>query len=125
MKTNKEIINEKHKGLVQNLGESAQLLSFNQVMELMELAKEEVTLKFLIKKWLKGKRKNIIIPNEIAFKCVIETPQFHGSMTEFSNFKQQGMFYKDTLKFHTDTWFGHDVQFHSMKDFEKSLVKIL
>lgn len=32
----KKIINEKHPGLVQNWGESAQLLSFNQVIELMK-----------------------------------------------------------------------------------------
>jgi len=41
MKTNKEIINEKYPDLVQNWGESAELLSFNQVMELMEIAREE------------------------------------------------------------------------------------
>lgn len=39
--TNKEIINKTHEGLVTNWGESAQLLSFNQVMELMELARED------------------------------------------------------------------------------------
>jgi hypothetical protein len=43
-KTNKEIINANHKDLVQNWGESAQLLSFNQVMDLMDAAVENFAM---------------------------------------------------------------------------------
>jgi len=39
MKSNKDIINERYPDLVQNWGESAELLSFNQVIELMDLAR--------------------------------------------------------------------------------------
>ena len=41
MKSNKDIINEEHKDLVQNWGDSAHLLSFNQIINLMELARKD------------------------------------------------------------------------------------
>lgn len=43
MKSNEDIINEQHEGLVQNWGDSAQLLSFKQVMDLMSLARKEAS----------------------------------------------------------------------------------
>lgn len=42
MKTNKDIINEQFEGLVKNWGDSAELLSFNQILKLMELAQQEI-----------------------------------------------------------------------------------
>ena len=44
MKSNKTIINEEHPGLVKNWGESAQLLSFKQILGLMNLAREDEML---------------------------------------------------------------------------------
>lgn len=41
MRTNKEIINETHDWLIQNWEESAEVLSLNQVLNLMELARNE------------------------------------------------------------------------------------
>ena len=41
MKTNKDIINEKHDGLVQNWGYPVELLTYNDVLELMDLARHE------------------------------------------------------------------------------------
>lgn len=53
--TNKEIINDKYPNLVKNWGESAQLLSFKQVIELMDLARKDhegLLVKFM--GWLEG-----------------------------------------------------------------------
>ena len=127
MKTNKDIINEQHLGLVKNWGESAQLLSFNQVLNLMESAQKEVGFKFLIKKiFTKTTKKKITnIPNVDVINCVIETPQFLGSQKKFKMYKQSGVFYKNSLKFISTNLFGHNIQFHTLDSFQKSIVKIL
>jgi len=89
---------------------------------------KEISLKFLIKKWLKGKKKEIIIPNSSVIDCVIETPQFRGSQDNYKMYRQSGKFYRNNLLFVHDfwnIWGGHDVQFHSIDDFKEAVVRIL
>lgn len=58
------------------------------------------------------------------YRVEIETPQFYGSQTNFSMKKQVGWLYLVTLKFkHNKKYEGHDIQFHSIEDAYKSVVK--
>lgn len=67
----------------------------------------------------------IQIPDEFVFQCEIETPQFKGIQSDFVMQKQTGKFFKSQLKFVTLHKKGHDVQFSSIEDFKKALIKIL
>jgi hypothetical protein len=55
----------------------------------------------------------------------IETPQFLGSQDKFYMLKQVGWIHYVTLKFKHDKKIGatHDVQFHSIEDAYKSVIR--
>lgn len=68
----------------------------------------------------------IDIPAKITFDCIIATPQFSGDkVIEWK--VQKGTFSKSDFKFKCKWGFlgiGHDVQFKSLEDFQRSLLKI-
>lgn len=59
------------------------------------------------------------------YRVEIETPQFLGGQDNFYMLKQIGWIYLITLKFKHDKNCGgnHDVQFHSIEDAHKSIVR--
>ncbi len=59
------------------------------------------------------------------YRVEIKTPQFLDSQDNFYMLKQIGWIYLTTLKFKHDKNCGgsHDVQFHSIKDAHKSIVR--
>ena len=61
------------------------------------------------------------------YRVEIETKQFLGNEDNFYMLKQIGWVYLTTLKFKHDKNCGgnHDVQFHSIKDVHKSIVRWL
>jgi len=69
---------------------------------------------------------NSTIPDFTELKCEIETPQFHGSADKFHMQKQKGTFLKLTNRFIPESSeFGHWVQFKSIEDFKKALIRLL
>ena len=68
---------------------------------------------------------DVMIQDVDVIKCEIQTPQFHGCKEKFNMKKQTGTFYKSDMKFIHDGLFGHNVQFHDLNDFKKSLLRLL
>ena len=71
-------------------------------------------------------RKLLDVPNRQLIWCEVESPQFCGSDSDYWMLKQTGTFDRETLLFTHDGWIkGHDIQFASIEQFQKALLKLL
>lgn len=65
-----------------------------------------------------------IVKGVDIFRCEIQTPQFLGSQEKFYMLKQKGTFVMPLMKFFSASINGHNVQFDTLKDLEKALIRI-